>query len=375
MTRTYILDRVRIARRLRRQTGAIYVSSLGYDNIVRHSIEWFVDKLDPNGTKVFLQFFNLQGPIAVDAQHNIYIATSTSSDGLGVSPDAFQSNRVDGGGNGSNLRDLYITEFDPSGSLVKATYLGGVGDDILGGLAVNPNQPGIVYLTGTTFSAKFPVNTDAYQSQSNTSADDRTVAGDGFIAKLDLTQMKLVASTYFGGNRELNPATAHPFPGGDSLTSIAVDLTGNVYVAGSTNSQDFPVSNPLQARLAEGPAIEGLAGYFDLAHTRDFVIAKFDSALQSPSFSTYFGGYGQEDGAHLALDTNGTLHVAGTSSGAYRYRLDPNGSVTDGPFTTDNFPVLNNAASFAGGDGGAWRWATRSCLPMPWCSALLSAAC
>ncbi len=337
------------------ETGAVYVSSLGFDNIpFGIQASGFIDKVDAKGMNVFSEPFNLEGQLAVDAQHNIYIATSTSADGLGVSPDALQSNRMDGGGNGSSLRDLYIAELDPTGStVVKATYLGGVGDDILGGLAVNPNEPGTVYLTGTTFSAKFPVTTDAYQSQSNTSADNRTLAGDGFIAKLDLTQMKLVASTYFGGNRELNPATAHPSPGKDSLTSIAVDLAGNVYVAGSTNSQDFPVSGPLQARLAEGPAILGLAITYDLAHTSDFVIAKFDSALQSPSFSTYFGGYGQEDGAHLALDTNGTLHVAGTSSGAYRYRLNPDGSITDGPFTTDNFPVLNNAqASFSGGDGG-----------------------
>jgi hypothetical protein len=72
--------------------------------------------------------------------------------------------------------------------------------------------------------------------------------------------------------------------------------------------------------------------------------------LLAPSFATYFGGTGDESGARLALDPNGTLHVAGTSSGAYLYRLFDHSAV--GPFATADFPILNAAQpGFAGGDG------------------------
>src|SRR5262249_29889900 len=151
------------------------------------------------------------------------LATSTNRDDLPSSAGALQSDRVDRGGTGSTLRDLYVVELDPTAAaVIKATYLGGVGDDILGGLAVNPKEPGVVYLTGTTLSGsatskKFPVNRDAYQSTASTNAGLPTVAGDGFITALDLTKMELIASTFFGGSKI------------DLLSDIALDAAGNVY--------------------------------------------------------------------------------------------------------------------------------------------------
>src|SRR5207249_2354902 len=80
---------------------------------------------------------------------------------------------------------------------------------------------------------------------------------------------------------------------------------------------------------------------------RDFVIAKFDSDLQRPSFSTYFGGSGDERDARLDVGVYGTMHVAGTSGGGF---VDSHGQ--PGNTSTADFPMLHAAQPvFAGGRG------------------------
>ena len=86
----------------------------------------------------------------------------------------------------------------------------------------------------------------------------------------------------------------------DAAMSIALDGAGNAFVAGITQSSDFPVANALQARLGGG---------------RDAFVAKItpDGAL---AYSTFLGGSGLEDHAVVAVDAFGRAHIAGyTSSG------------------------------------------------------------
>ena len=143
--------------------------------------------------------------------------------------------------------------------------------------------------------------------------------------------MELVASTYVGGGR------------GDYLDDIALDRAGDVYVAGSTNSSDFPVANPLQSTWTEGPLFHD-AGRAIFA--RDFVVAKLDATLSTLEFSTYFGGSGHDGGASLAVDSSGTIHVAGSSSGRVL-------NIDRQIISTADFPVLNaQQPEFGGGDFG-----------------------
>src|SRR4029079_9620156 len=92
--------------------------------------------------------------------------------------------------------------------------------------------------------------------------------GDAFVAAI-LPNGALTFSTYLGGTKY------------DQGNGIAVDINGNFYVSGFTDSTDFPTKNAFQA--ANG-------GGFDffirnvLPHGSDFV------------FSTYYGGGGNEGG-------------------------------------------------------------------------------
>lgn len=114
-------------------------------------------------------------------------------------------------------RDLVI---DPVISY--ATYLGGQLDDSASAIAVDSS--GSAYVTGSTYSLDFPTTVGAYQRSA-------TRGPHAFVAKFNPAGTALVYSTYLLGS------------GSDIGWSIAVDSAGNAYIAGTTASNDFPVTN------------------------------------------------------------------------------------------------------------------------------------
>ncbi|MGO9274542.1 MAG: SBBP repeat-containing protein [Terriglobia bacterium] len=90
-------------------------------------------------------------------------------------------------------------------------------------------------------------------------------------------------STYLGGSNY------------DSGFSVAVDVAGNAYVTGITDSTDFPTANPLQSNNG-GP---------------DAFVAKLNPAGSVLAYSTYVGGSGLNVGAAIAVDSAGNAYVTG----------------------------------------------------------------
>jgi hypothetical protein len=117
---------------------------------------------------------------------------------------------------------------------------------------------------------------------------------DAFIAKFLGSNLRLVWSTYFGGN------------GYDEASSVAVDGSGDVFVVGSTSStSDFPLEDP------------GGGAYFDSTHNGGFsdaFIAKFSGSNLSLSWSTYFGGDDVDWATSVAVDGSGNVFVVGLTA-------------------------------------------------------------
>jgi aldose sugar dehydrogenase len=118
----------------------------------------------------------------------------------------------------------------------------------------------------------------------------------------------LVYSTYLGGS------------GDDSGNSIATDSSGNVYVAGTTASMNFPAQTPA---FVTSKALE------------DIFITKIDAAGANVLYSTYIGGSGRDRAGAIAIDSSGNAYVGG--------RVDS---------TSTNFPTTPGslASSYRGGD-------------------------
>jgi hypothetical protein len=114
--------------------------------------------------------------------------------------------------------------------LVYATYLGGGSSDQGTSVAVDP--AGVAYVSGITTSADFPAVAGATVTRGGS---------DIFVTKLNAAGTALEYSTYLGGSND------------DESLGLSLDRSGNIYVTGSTNSTDFPVTaNARQPTLAGG---------------------------------------------------------------------------------------------------------------------------
>jgi len=123
--------------------------------------------------------------------------------------------------------DGFVTVFDASGqSLVFSTYLGGSGDDIP--LSVGTDAGEAVYVAGRTKSANFPT---AHPYQGSFGGGDC----DGFVSSFAADGSSLRYSTYLGGS------------GYEEIRDIVVGSIGNAHVAGQTDSPNFPFVKPVQA--------------------------------------------------------------------------------------------------------------------------------
>lgn len=137
-----------------------------------------------------------------------------------------------------------VTKLDPSlSTILYSTHFGpaDTGSGVAGaanGIAVDSS--GNAYVTGYTNSTSFPTTPGAYQT---TEADSSSSSGftphDAFLTKLGPTGA-IVYSTYLGGNAE------------DQANCVAVDATGSAYVAGSTQSSNFPTTPGAYQQPAPG---------------------------------------------------------------------------------------------------------------------------
>jgi Beta-propeller repeat len=177
-----------------------------------------------------------------------------------------------------NQPDAFALKLDPTATrIVYATYLGGIGSDEGWGIAVDP--AGRAYIAGSTDSFDFPVS-GAVQPHSGGRKD-------AFLAVLDPSGSRLAWSTYFGGTGE------------DSAAAIALDGAGNIHLAGMTDSPDLPLFDPTQIRNG------GSGDAWTATWTHD------GSALL---FATCFGGSGTDYAAAIASDAGGNVYVAGTTN-------------------------------------------------------------
>ena len=179
----------------------------------------------------------------------------------------------------NNVAQFKIGTYDKRRELIidprlsYSTYLGGSAYEEIKAVAVKGNE---VWVTGFTYSPNIPgasnacVNCGAFE--------------DVFVTAFNLNGA-LVFSTYLGGH------------GTNESRAIAVDGSGNAYVGGYTEANDFPIAS-------SGLSGSTLGGTFD----------GFISVLSSTgtlTHSGYFGGLGEDQVLGLAFDPV-TAHVVAT---------------------------------------------------------------
>lgn len=212
----------------------------------------FVTKLNPAGNALVYSTYLGGGSkdtgkaITVDSAGNAYVTGETFSPNFPlVNP--FQSQRRGEpacvlGDAVTTCADAFVAKLNPAGNeLVYSTYLGGNATDTGNGIAVD--SAGAAYVTGETASTDFPTTAEAFQKQSRGSRTGGGFGGDAFVTKLSAAGSSLVYSTYLGNS------------GDEKGSGIAVDSEGNAYVAGTTDSHDFPTTPGAAQPLNGGSAL------------------------------------------------------------------------------------------------------------------------
>ena len=314
----------------------------------------FVVKINPAGTAstnsttpqlVYSTYLGGSGTdsgnaITIDSGGDAYITGSTSSSDFATTSGVFQTTY---GGS----EDAFVAELNSTGSsLVYSTYLGGSGADSGTGIAVDSSNN--AYVTGSTQSPNFPT-LNPVQSTNHGSSD-------AFITKLNFGGTALVYSTYVGGSKA------------DVGESIKVDSSGDAYIAGYTFSSDFPLSNPVQGSnagtvnafvteidsagatipfstyfggssddrafgLALGPSgsvfIAGSSQSPDFPTTvgvvqgtnqgqSDAFVTRLNPAGPSVTYATLLGGAGVDQANGIAVDSSGNAYITGfTNSSSF----------------------------------------------------------
>lgn len=224
--------------------------------------------------------------IAVDSDGNTYIAGYTQSAYFPTTVGAFQKTY-------KGSEDAFVTKLNSTGTaLIYSTYLGGSGLDDAYGIVVDNNKD--AYIVGYTQSSNFPTTPEAFQTKLNGTEN-------AFVVKLDSTGRRLIYSTYLGGS-SVNQGR-----------HIAIDANGNAYIAGFTESSDFPT----------------IAGSFQTTFNgpREAFVSKLNSNGTKLVYSTYIGETNEDLGYGIQVDTNGDAYITG-------YTKSSNFPTTPGAFQT-----------------------------------------
>lgn len=289
------------------EVGDIYVA-IGRDNTVEPPVPepaWFraafanAFQKSPRGGKSDLAIVKIQGDgtkvlwatwlcgsgeereescIRVDAQHNVYVATSTTSPDMPVT--GCYDNSYHGGG------DAYYAKLSPDGArLLYGTYLGGQGID--GGNETHSffvDRAGNAYGTVITTSPDFPIT------------NDKGVYDNGHRGPINIGVIKLSPA----GNLLL--AMIIGSTGEEKVESMTVDANGCPVVGGFTSAKDFPTTPGAFSRQHGGGKL-------------DAFLLKLAADFKTLQYSTYLGGDGDQFIRGVHVDALGRIYAVGSTTG------------------------------------------------------------
>ncbi len=191
--------------------------------------------------------------------------------------------------------DYFILKFNTSGVRLWSTFMGGVQQERAAendGIAINSKG---IFFIGTTSSSDMPTQsfgTNGYYKDSLSGNEDV------FIIGID-NNLSIILCTYVGGSNI------------EAGEAIATDLTGNIYITGTTKSSNFPVANLTNAYSQS---------YLGGTNTElgDAFLSAFDFNSFSLGWSTFVGGNnssgsGSDVGNSLSTFQNSKLFLTGAS--------------------------------------------------------------
>jgi uncharacterized protein (TIGR03437 family) len=310
--------------------GGTCLFSNGFFSVPGPCNDAYVSKVDASGNQIFGTFLggstaDQATALAVDAAGNVFFTGSTdgsfptSAEAANAGSNTAKAFAAKLSADGSQL--LYSTYLPDTAATASAIALDGQGDAYIAGksstghayvvklssdgsaflynvslggtmqdsaAAIHADAAGNVIVAGPTSSPDFFVTPGAVQSELKG-------AQNVFVARLDASG-NVVFATYLGGS------------GTDAPAAVQTDSTGNIYVAGRTNSLDFPTTS---GSFEPAPGVPlwnntGPGGF----------VARLSPDGSALAWSSYVmsADHGQQQGvAQLAVTASGESYLAGVT--------------------------------------------------------------
>jgi uncharacterized protein (TIGR03437 family) len=342
----------------------------------------FVTKLNPAGSQlIYSTYFggSVVGDgtttrpyaIAVDGSGNAYVTGFTNSPKFPATAGAYQTAcgfvGTSGMSNCPGAQSAFLTKLSPTGSLVYSTFFGHSNET---GVAIAVDSKGQAYIAGDTVdqcaalsggnavgpATCFPTTANAvlpgstFNQTLNPNNDNQ---GSAFISVFDAAGASLLYSSLFGGTGNQSTGNGHATYG----SGVAVDASGNFYLAGTTGSNQLPVTPGAFQTTYYGNQNPGTS-----TATRGFV-AKFKPVSSGASllYTTYLGGTDPTQLAYadfvsgIAADAAGNAYVSGNAS--YDFPATP-GAYDATPCPSDSICENRGFLAKLNPAGSALAWAT-----------------
>jgi hypothetical protein len=185
--------------------------------------------------------------------------------------------------------DFVVSKISPHGGRGYTTRLGHFhSDESATAIAVDASGNAVV----TGWAQSYPTGHPRFPSI-NALQPEPAGGVDAIVVKLD-PEGRVVFSTYLGGS------------GNDYGRGVALDSTGNIYIAGTTTSSNFPIRTPYQALRAGAGA--------------DVFVTKINPSGSVILYSTYLGGDDDDSVASIAVDGAGIYLAGSTRSSSFAGR-------------------------------------------------------
>ncbi len=308
-----------------------------------------VSKFNPTGTNLIYATYlgsnraEWAHSIIVDNNKQLCVFGTTEGANYPITPNAYQSQF-------NGRTDIVVTKLGIDGSsLIGSTYMGGsesdgqnlsslnsnYGDDYRG--EINVDQAGNIYIASCSSSPNFPVTSNAYQTEFNSTTTSGTFLNrpqDGVIFKMSNDLSTLFWSTYLGGNDA------------DMVSSLRIGADEEIYITGTAGHSNFPTTaGTIQPNWPGGEE------------------SSFVSVLSANGAnllrSTFWGGGGDEHGYFLDLDEDENVHILGQSTGIMpitpdTYAANPLSRQFISGFTNDLTSVVYSTVIGNGGVTNTW---------------------
>lgn len=313
-----VLGNIYLAGNTAANTG---IAAGGFQNTLGGDNDGFLVKFNNAGIRLWSTYFG--GPqneqvasCKIDALNNVYIAGTTESVS-GIASGGFQNTY----GGGQLEGDAFLAKFNSAGNRLWSTYYGGINDEV--GNDCTTDAAGNVYLTGHT-SSPAGISSGGFQ---NVFLGGGPNSSDAYLVKFNSAGNRLW-STYYGG-------TLH-----DVAWSCATDISGNVYMAGSSKST---------GNIASG-GHQNINGGFS-----DAYLVKFNSA-GNRLWGTFYGGGNDDFAVSCVTDGLGSVYIAGYTGSSTGIALNGMQNMFSGVFVDAFIAKFNSAGarqwgSYFGGTG------------------------